>query len=260
MLLARRASPANFAIIYGMLGSAEDTMAGQFSNSMHSENCLTCKNRHADWFCNLSPQALSEYDALGMHMVVPSGSTLFFEGQAPRGISVLCAGHVKLTTSSKDGKTLLVRIAKPGDVLGLSAALLDTPYEITAQAIDPVQIKSFQRQDFLRFLERHIEGSMHAAKMLNDEYRNALNDAIRLALSASISGRVARLFLEMTAGHDHPNSHFTLSLTHENLASMLGTTRESVTRVLNEMKRKKIITIKGTLVTILRKDTLELLL
>lgn len=235
-------------------------MANPRSMRMHNEGCLTCKERHADWFCNLSPQALSEYDALGMHMMVPPGSTLFFEGQDPRGISVLCSGHVKLTTSSRDGKTLLVRIAKPGDVLGLSAALSDTPYEITAQAIEPVQIKSFQRQDFLRFLERHIEGSMHASRMLNEEYRNALSDATRLALSVSIAGRVARLFLEMSAEHDEANPHFTLSLTHGDLASMLGTTRESVTRVLNEMKRKGIVAIKGTSVTILRKDTLELLL
>ncbi len=236
-------------------------MADQCSNVMHNtENCLTCTNRHGDWFCNLSPQALAEYEALGMHMMVPSGGTLFFEGQATHSVYILCAGHVKLTTSSKEGKTLLVRIARPGDVLGLSAAVSGTPYEITAQAIEPVQVKSFQRQDFLRFLERHIEGSMHATKMMNKEYRNALSDATRLALSASVAGRVARLFLEMAVGQENPSQRFTMSLTHEDLATMLGTTRESVTRALNEMKRKEMISIKGTSISILRKDALELLL
>ena len=226
---------------------------------MRYERCLTCTDRHADWFCNLSPQALVEYDALGMHMMVPSGGTLFSEGQPARNVSVLCAGHVKLTTSSREGKTLLVRIARPGDVLGLSAAMSGTPYETTAQAMDPVQVKSFQRQDFLHFIERHIEGSMHAAQMLNRDYRDALSDATRLALSISISGRVARLFLEMASKHDEAKLRFTLSLTHEDLATMLGTTRESVTRVLSEFKRKEIIVIKGTSVTILRKNALELL-
>lgn len=234
-------------------------MADQCPRMMHAESCLTCEDRHGDWFCNLSPQALVEFDLLGMHMMVPSGGTLFFEAQPARSVYILCAGHVKLTTSSKDGKTLLVRIAKPGDVLGLSAAISGTPYEITAQAIDPVQVKSFQRKDFLHFIERHIEGSMHATKMLNKEYRDALSDAMRLALSTSISGRVARLFLEMTSGQNESKPRFTLSLTHEELASMLGTTRESVTRVLNEMKRKEIIAIKGTSMTLLRKDALELL-
>ncbi len=101
---------------------------------------------------------------------------------------------------------------------------------------------------------------MHATKMLNKEYRDAMNDAIRLALSSSISGRVARLFLEMTCEQNDPKPRFIMSMTHEDLATMLGTTRESVTRVLNELKRKEIIAIKGISMTILRKNALELLL
>ncbi|MHB8302816.1 MAG: Crp/Fnr family transcriptional regulator [Acidobacteriaceae bacterium] len=235
-------------------------MANLCPNAMQPENCIICKNRHAEWFCNLSPQALVEFDVLGMHLTVPPGGTLFFEAQFARSVYVLCIGHVKLTTSSKDGKTLLVRIAKPGDVLGLSAAIAATPYEVTAQALDPVQVKSFQSQDFLHFIEHHIEGSMGAAKMLNRDYRDALSDAVRLALSGSISGRVARLFLEMVAEQHEPRPSFTMAFTHENLATMLGTTRESVTRVLNELKREEIIAIKGTSMTLLRKDALELLL
>ncbi|MGC9291553.1 MAG: Crp/Fnr family transcriptional regulator [Acidobacteriaceae bacterium] len=235
-------------------------MVDNCHDMMYAESCLTCKNKHSDWFCNLSPQALAEYDALGMHVMIPSGSTLFFEAQAARSVYILCSGHMKLTTSSKDGKTLLVRIAKPGDVLGLSAAISGTPYEITAHALDPVQVKSFQRQDFLHFIERHIEGSMHTVKMLNQEYRDALCDATRLALSTCISGRVSRLLLQLASGQADQKLRFTMSLTHEDLATMLGTTRESVTRVLNEFKRKGLISIKGTSITILRKETLELLI
>ena len=235
-------------------------MAQQCSNMKNGEGCLTCKGRHEDWFCNLPPQALAEFDALGIHIMVPSGSTLFFEAQPARSVFILCSGHVKLTTSSRDGKTLLVRVARPGDVMGLSAAIAGTPYEVTAQTLDPAQVKSFPRQDFLYFIERYIEGSMQAAKMLNKEYRDALSDAIRLALSNSISGRVAKLLLAMTSEQDDPMPRFNMTLTHEDLANMLGTTRESVTRVLSDMKRKEIIAIKGVSITLLRKDALELLL
>ncbi len=234
-------------------------MADRCSNKIHMENCTTCTGRHEDWFCNLSPQALVEFDALGMQMMVPPGGTLFFEAQPAHGVYVLCKGHVKLTASSKNGKTLLIRIAKPGDVLGLSAAISDTSYSTTAQALDPLQVKSFQSKDFLHFIEHHIEGSMHAAKMLNRKYRDALSTAARLVLSASISGRIASLLLEMAAEQNDPELRFTLSLTHEELAGMLGTTRESVTRILNEMKHKEIIAIHGASITILRKDVLELL-
>ena len=191
--------------------------------------------------------------------MVPSGATLFQEGQSARSIYILCSGQVKMTASSRDGKILLVRLAKAGDVLGLSAAMSSTPYETSAQAVEPVQVKSFQRQDFLRFIERHIEGSMQAAHMLNREYRDALSDAVRLALSTNISGRVARLFLDMAIDRTEPRPRFTLSLTHEELSTMLGTTRESVTRVLSELKRKEVIAIHGSSITILRKEALELL-
>lgn len=234
-------------------------MADRCSNKMRMENCTTCTDRHEDWFCNLSPQALVEFDALGMHMMVPSGGTLFFEAQPARGVYVLCKGHVKLTTSSKDGKTFLMRIAKPGDVLGLSATISDTAYSTTAQALDPVQVKAFQSKDFLHFIEHHSEGSMHAAKMLNRKYRDALSTTARLVISASISGRIASMLLEMATERNDPKLRFTMLLTHEELASMLGTTRETVTRMLNEMKHKEIIAIHGASITILRKDVLELL-
>lgn len=230
-------------------------MDSKCGSLVHNDNCLTCTHRHAGWFCHLSPDALAVYNALGVHMLVNSGGTLFWEGEPARSVSILCCGEIKLTTSSKEGKTLLVRIAKPGDVLGLSAAISGTPYETTAQALTPVQVKTLQTKDFLHFIETHIEGTMHTAQMLNREYRDALSDATRLALSISISGRVARLFLDLASGH----GTFTLAHTHEGLASMLGTTRETVTRVLGELKRKKIIDIEGKAVTIRRIDALELL-
>lgn len=234
-------------------------MAKPCKGTMQATSCLTCTDRHADWFCDLSPGAMAEYDAMGVHLTAPTGSLLFREGQPARNVHLLCSGHVKLTASSKEGRTLLVRIARPGDVLGLSAAMSGTPYETTAQALEPVQIKSFQQKDFLCFIERHIEGSMHAAQMLNREYRDALSDATRMALSNSIAGRVSRLLLEMASGHDESMPRLKISLTHEELAAMLGTSRESVTRILSELKRKDIIAVRGTSVTILRKDALELL-
>ncbi len=180
-----------------------------------------------------------------------------------RSVSIVCDGRIKLTRSSRDGKTLLVKIAKPGDVLGLSAALSKTPYEVTAQAIEHAQIKTFHQSDFLHFIQRHVEGSLHAAESISSEYRSVLSDACRLALSSSIAGRVAHLLLELavegeTAQAAQPEIH--LPLTHEDLASMLGSSRESVTRVLNHFRRSGIISLKGTKLTILRKEALEILL
>jgi CRP/FNR family transcriptional regulator, cyclic AMP receptor protein len=230
------------------------------SVSMHSEDRVSCKVRKSGWFRDLSPLALAEYDTMATRLSLPKDSVLFAEGEMPSAVAVVCEGRLKLTRSSREGKTLLVRIAKPGDVLGLSSALLKIPYEVTARAIERTQIKTFRHADFLHFIQSHAEGGLHAAESLSDEYRSALNDACRLALSTSISGRMAHLLLELAVenetAHDcHPEIH--MSLKHEDLASMLGSSRESITRILNDFRRKNIILIDGSRMIILRKEALE---
>ncbi len=199
---------------------------------------------------------------MSVHMMAPKGHIMFSQGQKPRGVSIVCVGEVKLTRSSSNGKTLLVRIAKPGDVLGLSAALAKTVYEVTAETLEYTQVKTFRREDFLLFLKHHVDGALNAADSLNTEYRAALADACRLALSDSISSRMAHLLLELAMEGDpvheaHPV--VVMSLTHEEIAAMLGSSRESVTRVLNEFKRKHIISVEGHRIRILRKYALEAL-
>ena len=232
-------------------------------SALPANSCLECRFRRPGVFCNLSPPALADYDAICTHVVLPSGSVLFTEGQNPQSVATICDGRIKLTRSSRDGKTLLVKVAKAGDVVGLSAALTNSPYEVTAQAIEPVQVKLFQQKDFLLFIRRHMEGTLHAAESLNSEYRSALNDACRLALSNTIAGRLAHLLLELAAENgvslaSTPEIH--MPLKHEDLAAMLGSSRESVTRALSDLRRQQILAIKGTKITILRRDALELLL
>ena len=227
------------------------------------QSCLQCKARKSGWFCNLSAQSLADLDAMSTHTVLPIGDILFTEGQASRSVSVVCAGQVKLTRSSRDGRTLLVKVAGPGAVLGLSAALSKMPYEVTAQAIERTQLATFEQQDFLNFIQHHAEGSLHAAESLSNEYRSALTGASRLALSTSIAGRVAHLLLELVVENEttqdaQPKIH--MSLRHEDLASMVGSSRESVTRILNGLRRNGVISIKGGDMTILSKEALEVLL
>ena len=100
------------------------------------QSCLLCKARKPGWFCSLSPQSLADLNAMSTHTLLTMGNILFAEGQVSRSVSVVCAGEVKLSRSSKDGRTLLLKIARAGDLLGLSAALSKAPYEVTAQAIE----------------------------------------------------------------------------------------------------------------------------
>ncbi len=230
---------------------------------MHAEGCLSCKARRPGWFCDLPPDALAEYDAISSHIMAPPGTILFQEGQKPLGVSIVCIGQTKLSKSAPDGKTFLVRIAKAGDVLGLSAALSETPYEVTAEALEWTQLRTFNKANFLEFLNHHIEGSMNAARSLNREYKAALADACRLALSSDIAGRMAHLLLQLASESNILEGDISVIFTplkHEDFAAMLGSSRESVTRVLNDFKRKHIIEIKGPKIRLVRQAALEALL
>src|ERR1700758_5543481 len=122
-----------------------------------SKDCRNCKLRSSNFFCQLSPAAAKDFDAIRYSSVYPEGAVLFLEKQDPRGVFVLCAGQVKLSISSSAGKTLILRIAKPGEILGLMAAMSGTPYEVTAETIHPCQVAYVRRDDFLRFVTKHPE-------------------------------------------------------------------------------------------------------
>src|SRR5262245_18692902 len=88
-----------------------------------SENCVNCGLRKAGFFCEINTAALKDFNAARMSATYPAGAVLFIEKQDPRGVFVLCAGEVNLSISSRAGKTLILTIAKPGEILGLMAAL-----------------------------------------------------------------------------------------------------------------------------------------
>src|SRR5260370_37982172 len=146
----------------------------------------------------------------------------------------------------------------PGDVLGLGAVISGSRYEVTGETTEPTAIKNIRREDFLSFLQKHGEASLHAAKALSEEYKAAFFDARRLALSGSAAGRLAGVLLDWgrAASCGKPEMRFTMALTHEELANMAGTSRETVTRVLGKLRKDKLIQIHGSSIVILAPDRL----
>ncbi len=78
------------------------------------ENCVSCKLRRDKWFCGLSSEVLKAFSAASHLSTYPGGAVLFVEGQTPRGALVLCSGKVKLSTTSRDGKVLILKMAEAG--------------------------------------------------------------------------------------------------------------------------------------------------
>ncbi len=131
-----------------------------------TETCAGCRFCSERLFHGLAPASLQAFEAIKSMSFYPKGATLFVEGQSPRGIYVLCAGRAKLTASTISGKTLIVRLAEPGEVLGLSATISGEPYHLSAETIEPCQADFVRREDFIAFLRAYPEVCFRVVEML----------------------------------------------------------------------------------------------
>jgi CRP/FNR family transcriptional regulator, cyclic AMP receptor protein len=223
------------------------------------ENCLTCPHREDRLFCHLSPPAVQRLAAITSPSSYPKGATLFVEAQAPRGVFILCNGRVKLSTSSVDGRTLIVRFADSGEVLGLPAAVTGNLYELTAEVIEPTQANFISRADFLTFLREHGEVALRVAQQLGETYHAAVAEMRSIGLSHSAGEKLARFLLDWCASHGGGTTeiHATLTLTHEEIGQAIGASRETVSRLFAAFKKKQILQIKGSTLIVCNKAGLE---
>ena len=224
-----------------------------------TENCLICKLRHSGFFCDLPKGPLEELEKVKYASAYPQGAVLFVEGQAPRGVYIVCSGRVKLSTTSREGKTLILRIAQSGEVLGLHATVSGKPYELTGETLQPCQLDFIRRDDFLRFLQHHGDACLNAAQHLSQNCQNAYEMIRSLGLSHSVGEKLARLLLEWASDGETTKDgiRIKISLTHEEIAQLIGTSRETVTRVLSEFREKKFAQLRGSTLMIMNRTGLE---
>lgn len=221
--------------------------------------CLNCPQAGKHAFCSLGPESQSYLDANSITVEYPTGGTLFHEGDNCSAVFVVCSGRVKLTATSREGRTLILRIAQPGDVLGLSASLSGREYEVAAETLEPCKVRILHTKHLTHMLQQYSNVSMAMAKALEKDYRAAFGQVRLMALPGSPAGRLARLILDWAEDtrQKNPTHPITLPLTHDELAAMTATTRETVTRTLGRLRKEKIIATHGASLRILQPAELE---
>jgi len=213
-------------------------------------------------FCDLPKSVLAELDEISSTSSYARGAILFVEGQIPRGVFVICNGRVKLSTSSSYGKSILVRVAEGGEMVGLPGCISGKPYELTAEALEPLRANFIPRQAFLQFLRQRGEAAVRIAEILSQIYQATLSEVRYLGLSASTTEKLARFLLDLPADttQDKDQIRATLTLTHKEIAEMIGASRETVTRLFASFKRERLIKVRGSTLIIANKAGLEKML
>jgi len=185
--------------------------------------------------------------------------TLFHQGDPGEEFMILTEGSVKVELMNSEGKELTLTILTPYQFLGELALLDDVPRSATVISMESSVLLSINKRDFARMLESYPRMSVPMLRQLTRRVRVLTDDIASMAFLDSYS-RVTRKLLTLAGemGQETPEGHVVIdqSLTHQQLANLVGTTRETVTKILNEMKDNGLLSIRRHRITILDSEEL----
>src|SRR6185369_14161854 len=176
------------------------------------------------------------------------GIVLFSEGEPVRGVYILRSGRASVSISSSEGRVVMLRTAQAGDVLGLNSVLRNGSYDTTVKALERCRTDFIPRAQLIELMEQSEAGARAILKMLSRDLTELTDRAKLVLLPQTVSGRLARLLLEGTLEK---------VFTHEQIAQMICTSRETVTRLLATLSRQQVIRVTSDSILILDRLALE---
>jgi CRP/FNR family transcriptional regulator len=190
------------------------------------------------------------------------GKVLFVEGEPARGAYILRTGRVSVSISSSEGRLVILRMAQAGEVLGLNSVVRNSSYDATVKTLEPCRTDFISRAGVIELMRKSEAGTQAILKILSDEV-TVLTDRARLLLLPQTSGaRLAKLLLEWCKQNGADNSHavrIDKVFTHEEIAQMICSSRETVTRLLGTFSRRHIIRMRSDSILIRDRAALETL-
>ncbi len=188
---------------------------------------------------SLPNAACQELDDIKRIQYYPNRTVLFRQGEIPLGVFILRRGAVKLSITSSKGRAVILRIAGPGEMLGLSSVLTGEPCIATAEALEDSEVAYVDRDQFLLVLMSNPEAALSVALHACSNYKNACRQISLLALCRSASERLAQFLLNWSTTKVFRDAQpGWLGLTHEEISQVAGTTRETVTRTLMDLQER----------------------
>jgi len=203
--------------------------------------------RTGEFLRQTSDEELFDFASISERFSCPGTVLILEEGQKPANVLLLLEGRAKLSLNSIDGRRLIIGFASPGEILGLTSAVSGLPYEITAEAQFPCMISSLPRQSFLDFLLRSPIACQNVTRQLTLDYKRTLGQLRTLGLTSSAPAKLAKLLLDWCAESSRTlrGTQIQCSFTHEEIGELIGTTRETISRCMNDFKRRGLVAQRG---------------
>ena len=188
---------------------------------------------------------------------IKKGNPIFEEGEVTNGIYCIKDGVCKLSKLSSNGKDQIVKLVKPGELLGQRSMISDEPANLSAVALEDMEVCFIPKSEILQFFNQNNQFSMNVMKTFWGDLKEADDHMVDLA-QKNVKERLAGtlIYLEETFGTD-TESALRLQLSREELAGMIGTATESCIRLLSELKKNGIIDLIGKKIKIIDKSKLR---
>ena len=192
-------------------------------------------------------RAIPGIDRVSRTRIYPRGAVVFHEGNDSRGIFVLSSGRAKVSISSADGRKLIIRIARAGEVLGLYAGLTGQPFQATAEMVEDGRVDFISRSDLMGLMWENHTLHKDLVDMFGRQFSEFVDNTRMLLLSESALEKLARLIVRWGRDFGERTSEgirVKFLLTQEEIAQVIGASRETVTRLFSTLKRDQIIRVK----------------
>jgi len=189
-------------------------------------------------------------------MQVKKGDVIFEEGENVNGVFCVKDGVCKMTKLSQNGKDQIVKLVKKGELLGQRSMISDEPANLSAVALEDMQVCFIPKSEIMGFFNQNNAFSMNVMKTICGDLKEADDIMVGMA-QKTVKERLAHtlLYLEETFGV-HPDKSLKLQLSREEIAGMIGTATESCIRLLSELKKENAIELVGKKIIITDRNKL----
>lgn len=215
--------------------------------------------RNVSIFANLSDEDLQRVAACLHERRYRKGSVIFNEGDPGEAVYIVNHGRVKVYRVSPDGREQIIAIWSDYQIFGLVVALDRSPYPASAQAVEDSTVWMIRSEDLQRLMEEIPAMLGQTMGEVAHRLRQAQDRVHGLAVAA-VQQRLAALLLQHARERGEPapeGTRLRLDLTHQEMAGLIGASRETVTRVLSDLRRSGAIELRGDDLYIIREDQLR---
>lgn len=217
------------------------------------ERCISCQATRSGLLSHFPFPALMEFLRAASKRTYAGGEVLFIEGEPATDIFVVCKGRVRVSVNGTGDDSLILNVVEPGTVLGLTAIITGHPHNVTATTVWPSELEVISRDEFFDFMDQHHELWLPISRQLSEYCETACRRIRAIGLPGTAITKLAHLLLDwVTDSEGRVSETFVLPVSkQEEIGRIIGVSRETVNRLFRDLKRRRIVQMRGSVLHIL---------